>query len=380
MSGTMDIYIGRDWIKAAWFRPRGGYRFRDIPSALDGFTKALEEIMAEDDVPRDIVIYLAEDILFFSKFELDRQTPDLRRAIAMQLEMVSPYGEESLYAYEAQRQKEGYAISLYAAERFFVEPFLRQIHTLDLRLVGMYPEGQRYLTRETQKLEWGLWVAGRFGKLLHFKEGRLQERLQCPLQMAAEQLTSRSGLATIYALGEVAGFVSSDDLLEQPAKGQRFDLLPKSYRRPDYLKGVIIGLLVINLLLALVWGGAMLVGVDRQASRLAAEVSALKPQVKQVAELHRQEQELEATIASFKDMAGNNDFITFLADLTTALPLTTYLDQIRLDNKKKTIHLQGYTDDLSQLTSALQKLGNSTLKSTRKRRNQTYFHVEVSLS
>ena len=381
MSATLDIFISREQIKAAWLRSGGHYSFREISSALDAFTEELEEIMAEKETPDECVIYLAEEILFYSQFSLDRQTPDIRGAIHMQLEMISPYGQESLYAYELRRDPEdkSFVVSLYAAERAFVEPYLRQINGLGLRLMGMFPESQRYVTRQTRKMEWGLWVPGRFGKLLIFKEGRMVERLQCPVHMDAAQLQERSGLDTIYALSEVEGFTIGSPLLAEPARGQRFDLLPKSYRRPDYLKGVIIALLGVNLFLLLLLGATKMVGVNREAARVAAEIEELRPQVAQVEQLRSREQELEQTIARFQDVEANKDFIQLLAMLTRKLPATSYLDQMRLDKSGDTIHLQGYTEDLAQLTSTLQEIGHATLKSTRKRRNQTYFHVEVAL-
>ncbi len=378
MSRVVDIYIAREQVLVGWVKD-GHYQKMSVPSKLNLFTPVLAEIMGLPEVSKDVVVYLAEDILFYSTFELDRQTPNLHEAIEMQLEMLTPYGEDSLYAYESQRHKEGFSIRLYGAERGFVEPFLRQIHTVGLRLIGLFPEGQRYLTRETRKGEWGLWVAGRFGKLLHFNDGQLIERLQCPVAIAAEKLLQRSGLETIYSSDEMEGFVDSESLLEKKAMGQKFDLLPKSYRQPDYLKGIILVLLAMNFVLLLLLSGTKLVGVSMEATRLEAEVNQLMPQVKEVAQLRSREQELESALASFEGLEVNSDFISFLDDLTQNLPMSSYLDQLRLDKKKRTIHLQGYTDDLTALTTSLQKIGNSTLKSTRKRRNQTYFHVEVSL-
>ncbi|MEN8141511.1 MAG: hypothetical protein ABFR97_09845 [Thermodesulfobacteriota bacterium] len=377
MSRTIDIYIGREEVMVGWHRGEG-YHKVNIPSSKDRFAASLAEIAAQPEAPREVVLYLAEDLLFFSQFELDRQTPDLEEAIAMQLELLSPYGEDSVYAFSSQRQKESYQINYYVGNLAFVEPYLNQIHGLDLRLAGLFPEGQRYLTKDTRKEEWGLWVEGRFGKLLHFKEGRLEERLQSPVRLGADELKRRSGLETIYALEETEGFADSRPILAEDAAGQEFDMLPPSFRQPDYLRGVIMGLVAINLLLLLLVGSVKMVALSREANLLEREVQRLAPQVAEIVKLKEEEEGLAEEVANFQGLEANIDLIDFMAQLSKGLPKSAYLDQLRVDKKKKTIHLQGYSDDLGKLTSALQKLGNATLKSSRKRRNQTYFHVEVS--
>jgi hypothetical protein len=50
-----------------------------------------------------------------------------------------------------------------------------------------------------------------------------------------------------------------------------------------------------------------------------------------------------------------------------------------MDNRNNSIHIQGYTNDINELTANLQNVGNAQLKSTSSRRNKTYFHVEITL-
>ena len=65
--------------------------------------------------------------------------------------------------------------------------------------------------------------------------------------------------------------------------------------------------------------------------------------------------------------------------MTTELPDSAYLDQMRMDSRQKSISIQGYTSDISALTAKLQDMGEAKLKSTSRRKNQTYFNVEISL-
>ena len=378
MSRSLDIFLAREQTMVGWFK-EGKYQKVSVPATLDRFTTVLAEIAEMPEVPADVNVYMAEDLLFFSQFELAAETPNLQEAIDMQLDMLTPFGGGSVFAYTSKRDKEGYHVQFYAAERVFVEPFLRQIHSVGLRLVGLFPESQRYLNRETRKSEWGLWVSGRFGKLLHLKEGKLVQRWQCPLVMPADELARRTGLETIYSLDEVEGFSNSTPLLAQPAQGQQFNMLPKSYRQPDYVKGAMLVLLAVNMVLLLALGATSMLGLQKEADRLAAEVAHLQPQVEEVLALKSKEKELEEEIANFQELEGNHDFLSLLALLSKELPKSAYLDQLRLDKAKKAIHIQGYSDDLGELTSSLQQIGHATLKSTRKRRNQTYFHVEVDL-
>ena len=61
------------------------------------------------------------------------------------------------------------------------------------------------------------------------------------------------------------------------------------------------------------------------------------------------------------------------------MPTNSYVDQLRLDEKTNVVSIQGYTDEVSGLTTKLQEVGSAQLKSTSSRQNKTYFNVEISL-
>ncbi len=108
-------------------------------------------------------------------------------------------------------------------------------------------------------------------------------------------------------------------------------------------------------------------------------INRIMPQVKEVKGLRDKNERLKDYIEKIEGISPSPDIITFLAELTTKLPETSYLDQMRMDKKKNAIHIQGYTEDISDLTSKLKEMGETSLKSTSRRRNKTYFNVEISL-
>ena len=116
----------------------------------------------------------------------------------------------------------------------------------------------------------------------------------------------------------------------------------------------------------------------KAGKKIQREINAIMPRVREVKKLRAQEQELGKEIGRLEAMGGNIDLITLLARLTAELPASSYLDQIRLDPKDNKIHLEGYTEDVSDLTNKLRAIGETQLKSTTRRKDKTYFHLEMS--
>jgi Tfp pilus assembly protein PilN len=160
---------------------------------------------------------------------------------------------------------------------------------------------------------------------------------------------------------------------------KKFDLLPPVFRKPDYARAVIVSLLVLNLLALLGLAGIKqyrLSGIEQQLSH---EISEIMPKVREIKLLRAQEKQLTEDIEKIQELSKSPDLITFLKKMNDELPKTSFLDQLRLDQNKNTIHIQGYTEDIGELTARLQVLGQTKLKSTSRRRNETYFQLEISL-
>lgn len=380
MSAPHDIFLHAD---AATLGRQGGhgYQLQALPYDGTSFAPALAELQERHGLAgADVTLYLGDDLLFFTTLTLPPQTPEISKAISLQLEMLSPFGEDSLVAYTVRRGKEGSRVNLYCCRRSLLTPILEMLLTAGTRLTGLYPESQRYLTRATQKLEWCLWSPGRFGRLTHFRQGAVISRdLGAPGTDAALLCQGREK-AVLYTLGPAAeGAEAAQALLDQPRVGLDYNLLPASFRRPDYLKKAMIGLVAVNLLLLLLLGGAKGLALYRQAGALDAQIEATRLAAEQAVELKSAIKKQEKQLDAYRSMGTNVDLISLLAGFSQNLPVAASLDQLRFDGKTRTVTLQGYTDDLPGLTEKIADLGAATLKSTMKRRNQTYFHLEVSI-
>ena len=329
----------------------------------------------------NIVLFVAEDLLFYKSFQLPLKTPDLQEAISFQLSMLTPFSEEDLlYSFETRRQKDGYLVHLYAAKKEPLVDYLQDLIQAGFRGTGLFPEHQRYVNRESRRSRWSLVLPGRFTKVLVFAEGRLQERLLSNINPDFDRLSEASGTGTIYhPHGSDDRFLAAGQLTRGQLLLNEFDLLPDSYRQPDYLKAVIVFLAAINFLALFGWAGAGIYHLQAAESQLEAQISELSPRVKEINSLQDREQELQEYTKRFEELGANPDLITFMEQLTTELPANSYLAQMRMDPAGQTISMQGYTEDIGELTSSLQQLGETKLKSTSRRKNQTYFDVEVSL-
>jgi hypothetical protein len=195
-----------------------------------------------------------------------------------------------------------------------------------------------------------------------------------------EELATKNAAEVIYkpAPREGSGFQDADQLLTEKALHKELNLLPPSYRRPDYLRYVLIGLCLLNALALVAAGVLKEYNVLTVLKKVDTEIVTLRPNVKEMEQLRIKEKQLADTIGRVEAIGENFDIIRFLERATKSLPENSYLDQIRMDGKTGDIQLQGYTEDIGALTAKLDSLGNAKLRSTSRRRNQTYFHVEIS--
>ncbi|MEN8257565.1 MAG: hypothetical protein ABFS09_06845 [Thermodesulfobacteriota bacterium] len=380
MSKRLDIFLKSASTAIGW-QSAEGYQTKDLSADSTAFAKAIPKL---ENCPAlagaDVDVYLAEELLFFTQITLPRQTPDLKKAIALQLDMLSPFGGDSLYTFRSKRSKEGYSITLYFCRRSQIFPFLHILFEAGAHLIGLYPESQRYLNADNRKTSWSLWSPGRFGKITHFKQGKVVGRDICSGEVNAAQIRERTGDATLYRLGNVeGGEPSAMALLGQTASAREFDMLPPSFRRPDYIKKALIGLAAANLILILLLGTGKSIALYRQENLIDHQIESTKADAEAALKLKTRIKKLKNKLDDYRAMGTNKDLIAFMANISKKLPSTAYLDQLRIDQKTQTITIQGYTRDLHELTAQIPNLGSATLKSTLKRRNQTYFHLEVSM-
>ena len=328
----------------------------------------------------DVLFYIAEDLLFFKKFTLPLKTADLKEAINYQLDMFAPFDGKMLHNFTAGRDKQGYNVCLYVASEEAVVPLLDEVTAQGFQLAGLFPESQRFVTRLCKKKEWALLMPGRFPKLLLFSDKKIKDRLLCYNEPTLEELTTRNAVEVIYkpAAKEGSGFQDAGQLLAEKALHKELNLLPPSYRQPDYLRYALLGLCLLNMVALVAAGALKEYNVLTVLKKVDAEIETLRPNVKEVEQLRIKEKQLADTVGRIEAIGENFDIIRFLEKTTKSLPENSYLDQIRMDDKTGDIQLQGYTEDIGALTAKLDALGNAKLKSTSRRKNQTYFNVEIS--
>lgn len=329
-----------------------------------------------------VCIFISEELLFFKSFELPLKTPNLKEAIQYQLSVIVPFPEDSFYySYSSLRQEGKHKISLYAVQRQLIDMYLQDITRAGFSIIGLFPETQQYILRSGKKKRWGLLTPGQHAKLTVVSGTHVEERIHCTSDVEFEKLSELCGCGTIYHFNPPAGsaFLFGAKLLNQKPLLKEFDMLPASYRRPDYYKIIIPALLVLNIIALVGLTGLKVYSLHSTANQVEAEINKIMPLVKEMKALQEQDQKLSSALDQIERIGTNPDLISFLAKLTSSLPQDSYLDQIRMDKQTGALQIQGYTNDISSLTSGLQNLGDITLKSTSRRKNQTYFQLEITL-
>ncbi len=323
--------------------------------------------------------YLSEDLLFFKKFALPLKTADIREAVGYQLTMLAPFEGRVLHGYTASRGKQEYTVCLYVLPEEKALPWLEAAAAQGFHLNGLFPESQRYVTRHGRKRNWSLLLPGRFPRLFLFSDAAIRDRILCHDLPSADQLSKLDPGEVIYSPEPPPESVFQDcaPLLAEPPLNKEFNLLPVSFRRPDYLRYALVSLCLLNLIALVAVGVIKEHSLLSQLRMVEEEIAVLEPQIKEVEKLRLQESSLNEAIQRIEGIGQNFDMIDFFDKVTQALPKNSYLDQVRMDEKTGAIQLQGYTDDIAELTSQLDALNQAKLKSTSRRKNQTYFHVEV---
>lgn len=329
-----------------------------------------------------VILYASEELLFFNTFDLPLKTPNLKDAVKLQLGLLIPFTNESvLYNYSTIRKKGSYKVNLYASQTQEIQTFLQKITEAGYKIVGLYPESQRYVNRSRRKERWALLMPGRFFKALVFSGVHMEDRFLCSSEPEFTELTKSCSTEIIYHPQPLpdSRFLDANDLLKKNPRLKEFDLLPTLFRRPDYSKTIILALLILNVVALLGLVGLKEYRLNSMAAEVNTAINQILPQVKEMSQLREQEQKLAENIDQLENLGTTTDLIDFLSRLTENLPATSYLDQLRMDPGGSVVTLQGYTDDISELTSKLQTLGETKLKATSRRRNETYFQLEIGL-
>ena len=348
---------------------------------------SLGEQLAEFSVTRGVQgnalqIFVSEDLLFYKTIQLPLNTQDLKEAIGYQLGMLVPFEEDDLlYNFSTERGKDGYSITLAATSKKRVEPYLDDLAEADFNITGLYPSFLRYVTKNAPKGKWALVMPGRSLRVLLFQGQRLDERLILPLRQEFDELAAICDTGEIYHPQPPpdSRYLDARQLLTGKPLLKEYNLLPAAYRRPEYSKLLVVLLLALNILTLVAFIGGKEYQLRNYAARVDSEIQKVAPLVREVRELRDKEERLSGYCDEFAALGQNPDLITFLGNLTHNLPDSAYLDQLRLDGKDNAVTIQGYTDDINALTAKLQDMGEAKLKSTSRRRNQTYFNVEINL-
>ena len=329
-----------------------------------------------------VVFLVSEELLYNTSFTLPLKTPNLKEAISYQLEQLLPFELDSIYySYKSIRKSDGYAVLLYALRRDLVESYIKQTAAAGFNIVGLYPLNQRYIVKKKSDEKWAMVFPGRFPKILCYAGDKLKDRFIGYNLPGFSDLAALCGTMKIYYVGEPpsSSYIDSAELLTENPIFKEFNLLPASFRRPDYLRKVIWGLAILNSVTLLMLGVVKEYRLLSLSGQVASAMEQIMPLVNEIKELQKKEEEYKATIDRISGMAKNPDLIIFFKNLSEKLPASSYLDQMRMDKRDGAIQVQGYTDDISELTSSLKGIGEAKLKSTSMRRNKTYFQLEITL-
>ena len=350
-----------------------------IEAGESGLGKRLAGFCAEQGLgSASLILYLDEDLLYFKKFQLPLKTANLKEAVGYQLGLLAPFAEPCLHSFNAVRKKEVYDVLLYAVQAGQVESMVDDLLAEGFQVTAVLPESQRYVGGKLKKTKWALLLGDRSPKMLSFEGSQLQDRLLCRTAPSFEDVAAFSGAEIVFSSGRPEDHRFQQLEAVEKTGRKQFNLLPASYRRPDFSRMILIGLVALNILAAITVASIKEYRVWSRSRSIETEIASILPRVRETEALRVREKNLEKSIARIENLGRNFDVIRFLEKLTSVLPETAYLDQLRMDQATGAIHLQGYTEDVSLLTKKLQELGDTTLKSTRRRKNKTYFHVEIS--
>lgn len=374
MKDVIEIIIGRDRVTVV--HPNDGEDLL-IEGTEGGLQKQLAGYCAGQGLSsQSLILYISEDILYFKKLQLPIKTVDLNEAVGYQLSLLLPFPGDCFHSFVTVRNKKEYDVLLYAVSAQPLQGMVEDLIGGGFLVRAIFPESQRYVTVQRKKIRWGLLIGENSGKLFSFDGLHLQERWLCRDRPTLDQARGVCQVETI--LSTDASDEDFQPAVPEKSERRQFDLLPDTFRKPDYFRKFLVVLVALNFLALIGLAGMKEYRLWSQGKELSAQISAIEPRVKEAGTLLVKEKSLLKSVERIENLGQNFDLIRFLEKLTVVLPETAYLDQLRMDKKTGAINVQGYSEDIGELTKQLQELGDAKLKSTRRRKNKTYFHVEVS--
>jgi hypothetical protein len=333
---------------------------------------------------RTVNLFLAEELVYMAAIDLPANTPKIGEAVSFQLGMLAPFPEDDiLYSYSAVRDGDNFRVTISAARSARVVAAVEELIKAGFVVKGLYPESQRYVTAKWRKLRWALVVPGRLVKIFVFDGGQYVDRFlgSSAADLNYDELAVACATENIFHVSPPTGtsFKSVQMLMAAPPLLKEHNMLPATYRRLDYLKIAIIALVVLNLVGLAALGGFKFLDQTRQINRADKEITRLQPLVRKAKKTKERIRQTEDFLDLVSKMKGNPDLFSFLEKLTLALPVGSYLNQLRLTAAEGTVVINGFTDNVGDLTEKLQTVGEARLQSTSRRKNMTYFQVEISL-
>jgi Tfp pilus assembly protein PilN len=332
---------------------------------------------------RTVNLFLAEALVYMAAIDLPSSTPNIGEVVRFQLGVLAPFpGDNILSSYSAVRDGANFRVTITAAGSGQVVAGVEALLRAGFVVRGLYPESQRYVTGKWRRLRWALVMPGTLSKIFVFAGGACVERFLINNgDFAYDELVEACATENIFHLDPPTGsrFKSARMLLATPPLLKDYNMLPASYRRRDNLKIAIIVLLFFNLVTLAAFGALTFIDQTKRISQADQEIGRLQPLVGKVKRTKDQIRQTEQFLASVARMKGNPDLFAFLASLTLALPEGSYLNQLQFTAGKDSVVINGFTDNIGDLTEKLQAVGESRLQSTSRRQNMTYFQVEISL-
>ncbi len=393
MKEPIEIVIHKQGLHLC--HPRDYAKTAFIARVNKGVGSSIAEFIKETKATASVVsLFVSEELLFFKSFQLPLDVSDLAEAVGYQLEMLTPFADEpTWYSFAAVKEGGVYRITLYAAQSGYIDVYIQEIIEAGFQLSGLYPECQRFVNRLNRKGHWAMLLPGRFVKAYIFNGSNLEDRYLCSAEPSFSEAVEVCRTDKIYCLTEsystgekIASvtekkpyfdYIDARVLLGQRPLLKSYNMLPISYQRPDYLKLIIGVLLLLNVITLLTFGAVKAYKLKVYDDQVDNAIAEIMPRVNEVNELRGQQETIMRAVSQMDMIGANPDLIGFLAKLTTAMPTSSYVDQLRFVPKTKIFEVRGYTEDVSALTDKLQEVGDARLKSTSRRKNKTYFNVEI---
>ncbi len=380
MKNVLEIVIHGDWVNISY--PAADIETEFVSGKESSLGDHLVLFCQKNGInPTSVVFFISEELLFFKSFKLPIKTTDLKTAINFQISQLTPFDADTMiYSFTTKAEGNDYLVCLYAVQSPVIQGYLQQVAVAGYSIMGLFPESQRFVTVKDKKNKWVLVIPGRLSKVLIFSGNRLDDRKLMNMVPSFAELAEIHGTKNIYHVEPPRGssFLAAAKLKAQKPVFKDFNMLPAEFRRPDVLKFIIAALVIVNIIGILGMAAFKEIHLQSEIRKQEDEIAQIMPKVREVTGLREEEKNLLASLEGFENFE-NIDLINLLVQLTKELPPESYLEQLRMERGQTEIRLLGYTENIGDLTTKMQSVGDTKLKSTTRRRNRTYFHMETNV-